>query len=327
MRPTAISKSLGWRAQRTWLPLTLSLLVNGLLGLVLSLLFSRPPLPYGEKLWNTLVRDGGRLTLLDPSPSPANGIPRRAGSGEEPEPEAFTATVADAPRTTFPEEPVPAVPSVNEGSLGHASGPFGTTASGSGSTGSAANRLFHLPASARAIVYVIDRSISMGLSGSLDLARRELLASLAGLPENAQFQVILYNRQAEPLNLDGNQGLIPVTADHRRAAAQLLEAVRAEGSTDHVAALRRALSLHPDTIFLVTDADELTAAQVRALTLLNHGRAAIHTIELRNGESAREDAPLSLLARSNRGTCRTVLIQRSTIRTQQSDPAGLTADR
>src|SRR5207237_252137 len=43
------------------------------------------------------------------------------------------------------------------------------------------------PATARTVVYVIDRSASMGLAGRLERARREVVASLRQLPPSARF--------------------------------------------------------------------------------------------------------------------------------------------
>src|SRR5579875_280015 len=53
--------------------------------------------------------------------------------------------------------------------------------------------LFPLPATAASVVYVLDRSVSMGLARKLDFARRELIASLRHLPATIRFQVIAYN--------------------------------------------------------------------------------------------------------------------------------------
>jgi hypothetical protein len=148
----------------------------------------------------------------------------------------------------------------------------------------------------------------MGLSGALNAARRELLLSLEQMPAQARFQVILYNRRAEPLCIGGISSLLFASTENRQEAARLLEGLRAEGATDHLAALKRALLLYPDTIFLVTDADAMTKEQVQTITRCNRGQAAIHAVELRDGAPGTEDAPLRQLARLNRGTHRIVPI-------------------
>jgi hypothetical protein len=163
-----------------------------------------------------------------------------------------------------------------------------------------------VPARGQASVYVIDRSMSMGLHGALELARKELLASLASLPETARFQVIAYNRSAEPLRLDGHADLLPASAENRRRAAAAIEELLPEGSTEHVQALKRALALQPDVIFFLTDADDLKLEQVRQVTQYNHRRTVIHAIELHLGRRARSESVLPLLAETNRGVYRAV---------------------
>lgn len=172
--------------------------------------------------------------------------------------------------------------------------------------GGAAGAFFQIPIRERRLVFVIDRSASMGLSGAFAAARRELLACLNRLPAETRFQVIAYNRSAETLRVQGQSGLLTASADHKRQARRLLEALRAEGGTDHLAALKRALLLRPDAIFFLTDADDLTVAQVREVTRLNRGRTMIHTLELADSGRRQLPSPLQLLAAQNRGICRTV---------------------
>jgi hypothetical protein len=175
-----------------------------------------------------------------------------------------------------------------------------------GSPGPAPGSPLFVPTQARSVVYVIDRSGSMGAGGRLALARRELLASLDRLPPGARFQVIPYNRFAEPLRLGGQTVLVPATAENKQQAALLLEALVPEGGTDHLAALQRALLLQPEAIYFLTDADDLEAAQVQLLTRLNRDHAIIHTIELSARHRDRPGMPLQALAHDNRGEYRGV---------------------
>jgi hypothetical protein len=163
-----------------------------------------------------------------------------------------------------------------------------------------------VPPAARRVVYLLDRSLSMGESGALDRARRELAASLGRLPPGARFQVIVYNRRADPLAGGGPDGLRPADAESVREAARWVAALPASGSTDHVPALLRGLALRPDVLYLLTDADDLSAADVRAVTARNLGRAAIHAVELSRRHAERPDGPLRRLAEANGGTYRRV---------------------
>ncbi len=154
---------------------------------------------------------------------------------------------------------------------------------------------------ARRVVYVIDRSASMGLGGLLTAATRELHAALERLPVTTHFQVILYHDQAEAL-LRGPTELLPATTENVQRATQLLGEMRAEGGTNHLQALRLALSMAPEVIYLLTDADDLSDADRREVTRINlRTRAVIHTIELNLANRNRTNMPLQVLARDNRG--------------------------
>lgn len=169
------------------------------------------------------------------------------------------------------------------------------------STGNGTTTFFQIAAEGQAIVYVIDRSASMGLNGCLATAKRELLASLERLPSASRFQVIAYNRCAEPLRVNGQSGLVFATPENKRCVSCLLEELQAEGGTDHVTALRRALSLGPEVIYFLTDSADLRVDQIRAITSMNHGRSIIHAIELGRAFGTPGDLPLSVLARQNQG--------------------------
>ena len=186
---------------------------------------------------------------------------------------------------------------------------LGKAGRGNGSGGTTTS-FFGIATEGQKIVYVIDRSASMGLNGSFETAKRELLRSLASLPVSVRFQIIAYNRDAEPLLIGGKAELVDATPENKANAADLLKECYAEGGTDHVRALRRALLLLPDNIFLLTDADDLKAEQVRDLTVRNHDQSAIHAIELSNGRARRGDQALHALAEQNRGIYRRVSMSR-----------------
>lgn len=88
------------------------------------------------------------------------------------------------------------------------------------------------------IVYVLDRSSSMGLNGLLTRAGRELLASLEQLPATTQFQVLVYNRSVELLPR-GPRDWRSAGPEPRRAVALALQTLAAEGGTDHGPAVQR----------------------------------------------------------------------------------------
>jgi hypothetical protein len=290
--------------RRVWLPLTLSLALHALLALAAVFFTAGAGASAGASLpVNTVVLadGGGTIILDDPAGGGVRGSAPQRTNEESSEEMPFSAVIEDALVVT----PVP-VPTVG-------GGPPATESPGEGSgggAGGAGTGVLRAPAGARKVVYVIDRSISMGMSGALPVAKRELRAGVDALADDARFAVILYNRLAEPLTLGGQAGLVPATEANRAEAARLVGEVRAQGGTDHVAALRQAVALEPDVIFYVTDAAELTDDQVRNVTQLNRARAAIHAVEVNNDREGREETPLKLLARLNGGTHRVVRVGR-----------------
>jgi hypothetical protein len=173
---------------------------------------------------------------------------------------------------------------------------------GSGTT----TAFFAIPTRCRRIVYVIDRSASMGPGGLFELACRELISSLERLPAAARFQVIAYNRQAEVLRIRGSSEFQAATAASLVAVRELLSQMETEGGTDHLAAIKRALLLQPDVIYLVTDAAELGAREIHAIQALNRKGTIINTIELRRSMAASGKSSLEILAGSNHGLYRSV---------------------
>jgi hypothetical protein len=152
-----------------------------------------------------------------------------------------------------------------------------------GNTGSGGNGVrpgfFQMSIAAKRIVFALDRSLSMGLNNSFIRARAELCRCLDALPEGTAFQVVLYNRSAE--TVVGSKGrLLPAEPDTIREVKQVLADTRPEDGTDHEKALELGLGLEPEVIYLVTDADDLTPAQLRHITSINRDHVVIHTIDV-----------------------------------------------
>jgi hypothetical protein len=152
------------------------------------------------------------------------------------------------------------------------------------------------PVQGKRIVFVLDRSLSMGLDGAFRQARAELLGCLRALPEGTAVQVVLYNRAAEPLL---SWKLLPIDEGMIARIEAKLNDTCVEGETDHEKALAVALGFEPDAIYLVTDADDLTAAQVQHITRINRNRIALHTIDV--SRRLRAASMLEALARNNGG--------------------------
>ena len=180
--------------------------------------------------------------------------------------------------------------------------------SGEGSLEGGPN-LFPAAGSGQSVVYVLDRSMSMGLHDGFRRARAELVASLRRLPSSARFQVIAYNDIAEPLVVRGSAALLSADRENLDEAAQLVYRLQARGRTNHLNALRHGLMLLPDVLYLVTDADELSVAEVTAVTRFNSGRTSIHVVEMSARADDGSDTVLHQLAMQNRGTYRRVSVR------------------
>ncbi len=135
-------------------------------------------------------------------------------------------------------------------------------------------------------VYVIDRSWSMDGDGTgaspLNVAKDELAASLQRLNGSQEFQMIFYNTDG-PVTLSNHSGrfdLFWATDTQRLDAIRQLRSIQANGGTDHIPALLRALKFNPDVIFFLTDGQEPMPSdnELRDITRRNTG-ARIHCIE------------------------------------------------
>ena len=282
--------------------LLLSLAVHGLLALALT----RVSLSAARvSLDDTRVEDTGSCLALSLADLPRVAeAPPAPGEEEQSVSEVdFAVSVREAPATPDTSaSPAAATPVVV--GLPRASHPASATTSGApGVPTPARPSVLQAPRSARSVVYVLDRSLSMGPDGALDRARRELLASLDQLPAGTRFQVILYNRQAEPLRVAAQSGFLQADQPTRAEVARQLASVPAAGNTDHLRALRRGLLLQPDVLFLITDADELSDRDVLEATRQNDGHTVINTVEVGHRHT-NGDSPLHRLASRNGGTYR-----------------------
>lgn len=190
--------------------------------------------------------------------------------------------------------------------VGHARGPGASSraALSGGGKGGKGGGLLSTPAAVRRVVYLVDRSASMGPSGGLDRALDELRAALKSLPPGASFQVLLYNQGTRPLLPPTDFGLVSASPENvSRAVARLVD-VLASGTTNHLAAFQSALYLRPEVLFLITDADDLSPTLVRSITALNRSHTQIHVVELT--QATTPNAPLADLAHFNGGWYRRI---------------------
>jgi hypothetical protein len=287
-------------------PLLLSLLVHGLLLLALWM-WPTPSRSAASVVSSTRISlETCVLNIGSPSLQPGRPLPPDLGG-----PDVHTTMESRLldPPPVLPETITPAGPTLPAGDPVRAAGNSSTPSAGGNPTGKShgGSGLFPLPATAASVVYVLDRSVSMGMGNKLDMACRELLASLRQLPPSARFQIICYSDYAVPLVINNQTGLLPAEPANIQAAARVLKKITATGQTNHAEALRCGLTLRPDVLYLITDADNLPYGKLEALTRDN-SVTAIHIVELTRRRAAPADDPLAQLAHAHGGTYRRVSV-------------------
>ncbi len=229
----------------------------------------------------------------------------------DPSADALLSEILPAAPNPAGERPLP-LPGPQISGLGTLPGPGqgGGGGSGGGSGGGVGRGIgpgtefFGAREHARSFSYVIDCSGSMATRNALEVAKREILVSLNQLPPDAQFNIIFYNLQAfDPLDPNGKPHLLPATSGNKTMVRNQLARVAPDGGTDHMLALRLALTLHPEVIFFLTDADLMTNNDVTEV-LSRAARTRIQCVEFGRGLDIGGNNPLRRLAAASGGTYR-----------------------
>ncbi len=139
-------------------------------------------------------------------------------------------------------------------------------------------------------VFVIDRSASMSQSGRLAAAKAELRGAIKNLTRANQFHIIFYNDNPTVFRPLGDRAF---TADEptKRLAERFIDSITADGPTDGFErALQMAVSFHPDVIYFLTDAEDISLSDLdlAGLSRTSYG-TTIHAIKF--GEGAEERIP------------------------------------
>ncbi len=195
-----------------------------------------------------------------------------------------------------------------ERSLGDAQGLLNKLANRNAG-GKVTTEVFGVTGTGSTFVYVFDRSASMeGFEGRpLKAAKQALLDSINSLGPIHQFQIVFYSHLTRVFNPGpGEPVMVLADDDNKRSAVRFIQATRGDGGTDHVQALKLALSFNPDVIFLLTDAEGgFTAAELGELAHRNRVGTIINTVEFgvgsRDDNSANRDRSLEKLSEQNNG--------------------------
>ena len=178
---------------------------------------------------------------------------------------------------------------------------------GIGGKGEATVNVFGVQGTGSRFVYVFDRSLSMSGYGGRPLAaaKRELIKSLESLGSVHQFQIVFYNEEPKVFNTaPGKSPQLAFASDENKEHAEaFVTKITADGGTQHMDALFKALSMSPDVIFFLTDADDpkLTDTDLTRLRKGNRAGVVINCIEYGSGASQGDNNFLKRLAAQNRG--------------------------
>jgi hypothetical protein len=128
---------------------------------------------------------------------------------------------------------------------------------------------------ARKIVYVVDRSGSM--IDTFVYVQAELKRSISALRRSQKFHVIFFNA-GPPLENPPKRAVAAINA-HKKDFFKFLETVAPGGGTKPEGAMRRAITLEPDVVYLLSDGVDFQPSLLDKLDKWNAARQVrIYTI-------------------------------------------------
>ena len=214
--------------------------------------------------------------------------------------EAAVPTAAPLPGPSLADLGLAPGTSLGSGGVG-ARGGFG---GGIGSSVGPGTEFFGVHDKGGSYAYVIDRSGSMTVRQSLEVAKRELLVSLVQIPKEVTFAVVFYNSDAVVFSDPaGRPGMMAASPANKRRVQDLLATIPPYGGTNHILALKTALELKPEVLFFLTDADSMRPEEVADI-LAVAGRTRIHAVEFGQTGAIGGSTPLQALAKKSGGSYR-----------------------
>jgi DNA-directed RNA polymerase subunit RPC12/RpoP len=134
------------------------------------------------------------------------------------------------------------------------------------------------------IAYVIDASGSMQ-GARFRRARQELVKALKEMRPEQRFYIVFYTDQTYPLYWPNSVAeLQPATPFNLQKTGFWLEKAQTSGGTEPQEAMRIALALKPDVVFLLSDGD--IPPETRAIVMQENKQSVIHTIALGSNKGA-----------------------------------------
>lgn len=146
------------------------------------------------------------------------------------------------------------------------------------------------------IAYVIDASGSMQ-GARFRRARQELVNALKEMRQEQQFYIVFYTDQTYPLYWPNSVAELQLaTPNNLRKTGLWLEKAQTSGGTEPQEAMRIALGLQPDVVFLLSDGD--IPPDTRSIVMRENKRSVIHTIALGSNKGA---VVMKQIAAENKG--------------------------
>jgi len=173
---------------------------------------------------------------------------------------------------------------------------FGAGGGGAGGKGAS---FFGLEAHGRKFVFVVDRSGSMA-GAKLERAKAELIRSVRALERGSTFYTLFFNTAHKAMPA---RDLVRATEGNKRKHFAWVSDIHAGGSTDPTSAMKLALSLKPDVIWLLSDGIFHAQAAVVIKGANPRQKVQIHTIAFYSREG---EVVLRRIAEENRGRYRFV---------------------
>lgn len=146
------------------------------------------------------------------------------------------------------------------------------------------------------IAYVIDASGSMQ-GARFRRARQELVNALKEMRKEQRFYIVFYTDKTYPLYWPNAVAeMQAATPINLQKTGFWLEKAQTSGGTEPQEAMRIALALKPDVVFLLSDGD--IPADTRAIVMQENKRSIIHTITLGSNKGA---VVMKQIASENKG--------------------------
>lgn len=156
-------------------------------------------------------------------------------------------------------------------------GVSGLAGAGGGKGRGSGTGLFSGGADARSFAYVVDASGSMN-GGRMRLVLHELARSVGALKDEQQFFVVFFSDRTFPMMWPKvERKLVAANSVNRNRILHWAFTVRPDGGTDPRGALKTALDLEPDVVYLLTDG-QIPESTLRVVKRSRRGTTIVNTI-------------------------------------------------